>query len=91
MTALPIPARELWIGGRWVAPASGRYLDVVNPATEAVIGRIPAGSARDVEAAVSAAVAAHKSGVWSQRSGKERAVVLRALAEQVRLVNLGTR
>lgn len=44
MAALPIPARELFINGRWVAPVRGKYLDVVCPATEAVIGRIPAGA-----------------------------------------------
>jgi acyl-CoA reductase-like NAD-dependent aldehyde dehydrogenase len=43
MAALPIPARELFINGRWVAPVKGKYLDVVCPANEAVIGRIPAG------------------------------------------------
>lgn len=44
MAALPIPARELFINGRWVAPVRGKYLDVISPATEAVIGRIPAGA-----------------------------------------------
>jgi hypothetical protein len=43
MAAMPIPARELFINGRWVAPVKGKYLDVVCPANEAVIGRIPAG------------------------------------------------
>jgi hypothetical protein len=53
MAALPIPARELFINGRWVAPVMGKYLDVVCPATEAVIGRIPAGA---VAAGVRAAI-----------------------------------
>lgn len=82
--ALPIPARELYINGKWVKPVRGNYLDVVNPATEAVIGRIPAGSQEDVEAAVAAAVSAHKKGAWARSTGKERAVVLRALAQKVR-------
>ncbi|KAF8072370.1 ALDH10A8 [Scenedesmus sp. PABB004] len=84
MTALPLPARELFINGRWVAPAQGRYLDVVSPATERVIGRVPAGSAEDVDAAVAAATAAHRAGVWGRLTGARRAEVLRAIAAKVR-------
>jgi hypothetical protein len=83
MSALPIPQRELFINGRWVQPVRGKYLDVVSPTSESVIGRIAAGSVEDVEAAVAAAVAAHKNGSWARSSGKQRAVVLRALAEKV--------
>lgn len=78
-----VPARELFINGRWVPPSSGKYLDVVNPATEQVIGRIPAANASDVNAAVGAATAAHKQGVWGRASGAHRAGVLRAIAELV--------
>jgi betaine-aldehyde dehydrogenase len=85
---LPIPQRELFINGRWVQPVRGKYLDVVSPTTESVIGRIAAGSVEDVEAAVAAAVAAHKNGSWVRSSGKQRAVVLRALAEKVGSVKL---
>lgn len=83
MSALPIPARELFINGRWTPPARGQYLDVVTPSTELVIGRIPAGTAEDVDAAVAAAVAAHKNGSWGRTTGKQRAVVMRALAQKV--------
>lgn len=79
-----IPARELFINGRWIAPSSGRYLDVINPATEEVIGRIPAANADDVNAAVAAATAAHKRGSWGKLSGKQRAETLRVIAQKVR-------
>ena len=36
---------SLYIGGRWVAPAEGAVLDVINPATEQVIGHAPLASA----------------------------------------------
>lgn len=85
MSAPPIPARELFIDGRWVAPSTGRYLDVVSPATEAVVGRIPAGGPSDVDAAVAAAAAAHKRGVWGKLTGAQRAVTLRAIAQKVRI------
>ena len=32
---------HLYIGGEWVAPEAGGRVDVVNPATEAVIGHAP--------------------------------------------------
>lgn len=81
--ALTIPERELFINGKWVPPVRGKYLDTVNPATEAVVGRIPAGTQEDVEAALAAAAAAHKRGTWARSTGKERAVVLKALAQKV--------
>lgn len=78
-----IPARELFIDGGWVAPAGGQYLDVISPATEEVVGRIPAATEEDVNAAVAAAVAAHKRGAWGKLSGKQRAEVLRRVADKV--------
>ncbi|GAY16792.1 aldehyde dehydrogenase family protein [Mycobacterium sp. shizuoka-1] len=45
----------LFIDGRWVAPAGSGVIDVVDPATEKVIGHVPNGSAADVDAAVHAA------------------------------------
>jgi aldehyde dehydrogenase (NAD+) len=49
---------ELYIGGAWIAPRSAQTIAVENPATEAVLGHVPAGSPSDVDAAVAAARAA---------------------------------
>lgn len=46
---------ELFIDGRWTAPSGTGVIDVVDPATEAVIGHVPNGDAADVDAAVAAA------------------------------------
>ena len=46
---------NFYIDGAWVPPAVPRTLDVINPATEAVAGRISLGSAEDVNRAVAAA------------------------------------
>ena len=46
---------QFYIDGAWVAPAVARMLDVINPATEAVAGRISLGGAEDVNRAVAAA------------------------------------
>ena len=49
---------QMWINGQFTGAASGRTFDVLDPATEEIIERVPAGGAADVDAAVSAASAA---------------------------------
>jgi aldehyde dehydrogenase (NAD+) len=63
--------RSNYIGGTWTPSASDAGLDVVNPATEAVIDRVPAGTAADVDAAARAARAALAG--WSATPPAERA------------------
>jgi len=68
---------KFYINGQWVDPAVPKTLDVINPATEAVAGRISMGSAADVDAAVRAARAAFAS--FSQTTVAERAALLQAI------------
>ncbi|MFO1377914.1 MAG: aldehyde dehydrogenase family protein [Steroidobacteraceae bacterium] len=56
--AAGVVRRDLWIGGRHVAPSSGRYFDDHNPDDDSVIAHIAEGSTADVDAAVNAAQAA---------------------------------
>ena len=82
---------KFYIDGAWVDPADGvKTLDVENPATEQVAGKIALGSAADVDKAVKAAQAAFPS--WSQTTREERIEVLgRILAEyQKRFGDLAT-
>ena len=81
--------RQLFYGGTWRAPAKGGRFPVVCPATEEVIGSIPAATAEDVNAAVEAAVAAVKAKQWTASTGAARAAVLRAIAEKVQLLQCG--
>ena len=46
---------QFYIDGQWVDPIEPKTLDVINPATEEVAGRISIGSAADVDVAVAAA------------------------------------
>ena len=46
---------KFYIGGRWVAPSSNETIDVHSTVDGAVMGKIPAGTASDIEAAVAAA------------------------------------
>ncbi|GAB3217838.1 aldehyde dehydrogenase family protein [Mycolicibacterium hippocampi] len=45
----------LFINGQWVTPDGTGAIEVIDPATEEVIGSVPSGTAADVDAAVSAA------------------------------------
>jgi aldehyde dehydrogenase (NAD+) len=71
---------KFYIDGKWVDPVQMKTLDVENPATEQVAGKIALGSAADVDKAVKAARMAFET--WSQTSREERLDVLnRILAE----------
>jgi malonate-semialdehyde dehydrogenase (acetylating)/methylmalonate-semialdehyde dehydrogenase len=58
MTTLTTTEIRNFIGGRWVTPTSDAALELANPATGEPLGRAPAGSAEEVDAAVQAAQAA---------------------------------
>lgn len=70
-----------FINGKFTASASDTWIDVRNPANGDVLGRVPQGSASDVDAAVKAARAAFPS--WSGLNGHERAKHLYALARHI--------
>ena len=57
MTTTPtlIERDRFYIGGDWVQPSSHDTIDVVNAATEEVMGRVPEGTPADVDRAVAAA------------------------------------
>jgi aldehyde dehydrogenase (NAD+) len=70
---------QFYIDGKWVDPVEPRTLDVVNPATEAVYGRISIGSAADVDKAVAAASRAFET--FSQTSREQRVDLLQSILE----------
>src|SRR5438270_2318552 len=69
---------KLYIGGQWVAPAGDDAIEVVNSTTEEVMGRIPAGTPEDVDAAVAAARGAFDA--WAAVPAHERGQLLAAVA-----------
>lgn len=62
---------ELFIGGKFVAPADGKYFDSINPATEERLCSVASASAEDVDRAVKAARKAY-NGAWSKMKAAER-------------------
>jgi aldehyde dehydrogenase (NAD+) len=71
---------QFYINGEWVDPATPKTLDVVNPATETVCGRISLGSAADVDNAVAAAKRALPA--YSKTSREERIALLERILEE---------
>ena len=73
--------RTLLIGGEWVDGADGAY-EVVNPATEEVVGLAPEASVGQVEDAARAAREAFPG--WARTKPEARAELLRAAAKAIR-------
>ena len=75
---------RLFIGGRFEEPAGSGTIDVVDPSTEEVVGRVPDATPADVDRAVDAARAAFEHGEWSRTPVAERAQVLSKVANAIR-------
>ena len=71
---------QFYIDGQWVDPETPNTLDVINPATEEVCGRISLGSAADVDKAVAAAKRAFPS--YSQTTREERLDLLNRILDE---------
>ncbi|MDX1491843.1 MAG: aldehyde dehydrogenase family protein, partial [Pseudohongiellaceae bacterium] len=63
------------IAGEWQNAKDGKYLDVNNPATGEMLGRVPSLGRQETSEAIDAAYAALPQ--WRERTAKDRAVILR--------------
>lgn len=72
----------LFIGGDWRGGRNDEWMDVVDPATGSVFGRLALASDSDLSDAADAAVAGFE--VWSAMSAYERSAILRRAADIVR-------
>jgi len=79
-----VDTRKMWIGGKRVAARGNATRDVVNPATGAVIARVPEATADDVGDAVRAARKAFDSGPWGKMMHRDRGSILFKVAEGIR-------
>ncbi len=73
---------ELFINGEFIPNGSREMIDVINPATEEVISRVPKATEEDVAAAVDAAYEAQKS--WAKVPAIQRAHYLMELVDLVK-------
>jgi aldehyde dehydrogenase (NAD+) len=73
---------ELFIGGKWVKPSSGKYFPTINPATEEKIAMIAEANEKDVDKAVKAARKAYTD-IWSKMPAKERGKYIYRIARLI--------
>ncbi|WP_456309578.1 aldehyde dehydrogenase [Serratia proteamaculans] len=74
--------QHMYINGEFIENRADRWIDVINPATEAVLSRIPEGSAEDAQRAIDAAEAAQPA--WEALPAIERGNWLQKIAQGVR-------
>jgi len=80
-TSLVRERYDNYIGGAWVAPASGEYFDNVSPITGQIVCQVARGTAADIEAALDSAHAAKDA--WGRASSTERANILLKMADRM--------
>ena len=73
---------QLFIGGKWRPAQSGKVIEVVNPATEEVIGTVAHAEKADLDEALAAAAAGFK--VWRNVAPFERCRIMRKAAAIMR-------
>lgn len=72
---------KLYINGEYVESESNEFIDVLNPATEEVIARIPSSTEGDADRAVRAAYEAQKE--WEKVPSNERGKIVRKLGDKI--------
>ncbi len=72
---------QQYIGGEFVDSASGKTLEVLNPARDEVIATVPASDQEDVDRAAKAAAKAFES--WRETTPQERSLILLKIAETI--------
>jgi aldehyde dehydrogenase (NAD+) len=82
MTTTATVRSQLFINGEWRDAASGKTIDVINPATEEVIAAVASADQSDVDAAVAAARAAF-DGPWGKLTARDRGRLLWKLGEKL--------
>ncbi|HTP63032.1 MAG TPA: aldehyde dehydrogenase family protein [Burkholderiales bacterium] len=81
---------KFFINGQWVIPSSKEAIEVHNAGTGEVMGKVPAGTEKDIDAAVAAAHAALEG--WSGTPAAKRAEYLQKISDglKARAAELGS-
>ena len=72
---------ENFIGGHFIGPLSGEFIDNVNPSTGEIVGQIPNSNKKDIDVAVAAAKKAFPA--WSTTATEKRFIILNKIAELI--------
>jgi succinate-semialdehyde dehydrogenase/glutarate-semialdehyde dehydrogenase len=73
---------QLYIDGQWRPSATGETIDIIDPATEQVIGSVPVASVEDIDDALAAAQRGFDA--WKKVDAWTRSRALRAIADRIR-------
>ncbi|MBF0869590.1 aldehyde dehydrogenase [Gluconobacter japonicus] len=76
------PKYDLFINNEWVAPETGEWISVENPATKETVGQAARGGEADLDRAVAAAKTAFPA--WSRKTAAERADYVHVLKDLVK-------
>lgn len=71
---------KMFVGGAWTNPETDRTIEITDPSTGQVIGHMPRGTARDIDAAVNAARKSFE-GVWGKMAAADRGRILLRFAQ----------
>jgi aldehyde dehydrogenase (NAD+) len=74
---------EIFVAGKWQAPASGETYQPINPANEEPVTSVARGDERDIDLAVAAARKAFDQGPWPRMSPHERGRMVWRLGELI--------
>lgn len=72
-----------FIDGKWIDGGAKKPIDVISPATGAIISSVQSGGADEVDLAVTAARRAFDTGVWSKMVPADRARIMFRLADLI--------
>ena len=75
------PHYDNYINGKWTAPASGKYFDVITPLDGTVMTKAAHSNAQDLDLAVDAAHEAFKT--WGKTSATQRSIILNKIADRI--------
>ncbi len=76
------PRLQMYIDGQWCEGSEGRFEDVIDPATEQVVGRLPHASKADLDRALAAAERGFQ--LWKSKTALERSPIIRKIADLLR-------
>jgi len=83
ISAGELPRLNMYIGGEWVAPASGEYFETIDPFTAKPWALVARGGAADADHAVRVAHEAFTKGPWRRMHPSKRARIIHRFGELI--------
>jgi acyl-CoA reductase-like NAD-dependent aldehyde dehydrogenase len=77
------PIEPYLVDGTWIAPEGAELIDVIDPATEELLTRVPQADDAHIDAAVAIARQAHNDRRWSGMSPHDRSRILNRVADLI--------